>query len=177
MDDSLILFAWTLGGTVAFGLLGALFGGLVGWLHWRHGASGTLLARKLADALAQLVEQELSQAQRAALVGAADGMLFLGMAGLLIGLIAGWQGQAPDAWRVPIFLVTLSLAGGALVFGFLALGIVHLRFRAVLGAFTGGIVAALLAAFEFGVVQIIPGAVLGMILGTLVAALLPGAGK
>ena len=75
MDEPLILFAWTLGGTLAFGLLGAGFGGLAGWLSWRRGnASGTIMARKVAEALARLVEQDMTDAQRGALIGAADGV-------------------------------------------------------------------------------------------------------
>src|SRR4051794_15296663 len=74
LDDPLTLFAWTVGATLAFGLLGAVFGGLAGWISWRGGsASGTGLGRKVAGALARLFDQELSSTQRGALIGAVDG--------------------------------------------------------------------------------------------------------
>src|SRR6266508_2606524 len=99
MDEPLILFAWTLGGTVAFGTLGALFGGLSGWLSWRGGsASGSVLGRRVADALARLIETELTDSHRSALIGAADGGLFLGMVGTLVGLVAAKSGHAPETW-------------------------------------------------------------------------------
>jgi len=174
MDEPLILFAWTLGGTIAFGTLGALFGGLSGWLSWRGGsASGSVLGRRIADALARLIEKELTDSQRGALIGAADGGLFLGLVGTLVGLVAAGSGHAPESWLVPLFFITLSLVLGAILFGVLALGLIRLRMRAVVGASVGGLAGALVAARFFGVLHIVPGAVLGILLGTAAAFFFP----
>lgn len=173
MDEPLILFAWTLGGTVAFGVLGALFGGLSGWLSWRGGsASGSVLGRRVADALARLIETEMTDPQRGALIGAADGGFFLGLLGTVIGLIAAKSGHAPQSWLLPLFFITLSLVLSAVMFGVLALGLIRLRLHAVVGASIGGVTGALLGGF-LGVLWIIPGAVLGLLLGTAAAFLVP----
>src|SRR5437763_12136067 len=148
MDEPLILLAWTSGGTVAFGSLGALFGGLTGWLSFRAGhASGSVIGRRVAEALARLREEELTPAQKGTLIGAADGGFFLGLVGTLVGLIASRTGHAPASWLVPLFLITLALVGGALFFGGLAAGIVRLRLRAVVGVFVCGIAGALLKSY------------------------------
>jgi hypothetical protein len=170
MDEPLILFAWTLGGTVAFGVLGALFGGLSGWISWRNGsASGSVVGRRVADALARLFETEMSDPQRGALIGAADGGFFLGLLGTLVGVIAARSGHAPQSWLVPLFLITLALVTGALMFGVLALGLIRLRLRAVVGASLGGVLGALSGGWFLGVLHIVPGAVAGILLGTLAA--------
>jgi hypothetical protein len=174
MDDSFTLFAWTLGGTAAFALLGGLFGALAGWMSWRGGsASGTAMGRKVADALARLAEDDVSDSQRAALTGAADGALFLGVFGMLFGLIAGRIDAAPGDWLVPVFAITVGLAVLAVAFGLLAAGIVRLRMPAIVGLSIGGVGGGLLAAHHAGVVHIVPGAAVGILLGTLVGALFP----
>jgi hypothetical protein len=174
MDERLGIFLWTLAGAFSFALLGGLFGSLAGWLNARHGhASGTILGRKAADAVARLLERELTATGRAALVGAADGALFLGLIGTLIGLIAGQRGQAPAAWLVPAFAILLLLVIGAVFFGLLAYGLVRLRIGAVAGVFVGGMGGALFAAHSIGPAHIVPGAVAGILLGVLVCCLYP----
>ena len=174
MDDRLGLFLWTLAGAFSFALLGGLFGGLAGWFGARHGsASGTLLGRKVADALARLLERELTETGRAAVVGGADGALFLGLIGTLIGLVAGQRGEEPAAWLVPAFAVLLLLVVGAAFFGLLAYGLVRLSVGSVLGVFLGGIGGALFTAHSIGAAHIVPGAVAGILLGVLVSCLLP----
>lgn len=177
MDKTTLLFAWTLGGGLAFALLGALFGGLSGWLNWRAGyAGGTKLGHRIADALSHLFHQDLSPIQRGALIGAADGGMFLGMLGTILGLIAARFTAEPRDWIVPLFSTTLLLICGTLVFGFLALGMVRLRWSAILGLFAGGMAGAFLTARYVGVSHIVPGAVAGVIVGVLVAALWPRSG-
>lgn len=173
-DNRLVVFAWTLAGAFAFALLGGLFGGLAGWLSWRGGsASGSILGRKAADAVARLRERELSEGARGAVVGAADGALFLGLVGTVIGLVAGHRGQAPASWLVPAFTVLLLLVGGAVVFGTLAYGLDRLRVGAVVGVFVGGLGGALFTASYFGVGHTVPGAVAGLLLGALASLLSP----
>jgi hypothetical protein len=173
MDDRFGIFAWTLAGAFSFALLGMLFGGLAGWLSWRNGsASGSVVGRKVADALARLLEGELSDGGRAAVVGGADGGLFLGLLGTLIGLAAGYRGQPPAAWLVPAFLWLLALVLGAVFFGLLAYGLVRLSVGALVGFFLGGIGGALLAARTIGAAHIVPGAVAGIVVGTLATLLL-----
>src|SRR5438067_9783918 len=112
MDEPLILLAWTLGGTLAFGVLGALFGGLAAWLSCRAGhAPGSAVGRRVAEALARLREEELTELQKGTLIGAVDGAFFLGLVGTLVGVAAARSGRAPEAWLVPLFLITLALTG------------------------------------------------------------------
>ena len=174
MDNRLGIFLWTLAGAFSFALLGGLFGSLAGWLSARHGsASGSVLGRRAADALARLLERDLTEAGRAALVGGADGALFLGLIGTFIGLIAGQRDEAPAAWLVPAFAILLLLVVGAVFFGLLAYGLVRLRVGSVLGVFLGGISGALFTAHSIGTAHIVPGAVVGLLLGVLVSCLLP----
>ena len=174
MDDSLRIFLWTLGGALSFALLGALFGGLAGWLSWRHGsATGSVVGRKVAEALARLRDGGLTADQRAAAVGAADGALFLGLVGTLIGLVAGRRGEDPAAWLLPVFAAVVLLVGGAALFGTLAYGLVRMQRRAVLGVSLGGMAGGLFAALAVGVLHIVPGVAAGILVGALVSLLLP----
>jgi hypothetical protein len=173
MDDRLPLFLWTLAGALAFALLGGLFGALAGWMCWRSGsASGSIVARRVAEALARLLPDEPSDGQLAALTGAADGALFLGAAGTLAGLLAGQVGSPAD-WLVPGFGILLLLMLGAVVFGILAYALVRLGAQAILSVFVGGMGGALLTAGYVGVTHIVPGAVAGIILGVLTSFALP----
>src|SRR6266542_935634 len=174
MDNRLALLLWTLAGAFSFALLGGLFGGLAGWLSWRNGnASGSIVGRRVADALARLMEDEPSDGQKAALTGAADGVFFLGLIGTLIGLIAGHRDEPPADWLLPAFGILVLLLAGAVVFGALAYRMVSLRVPAVLGFFAGGMSGALVAAFEWGVEHIVPGAVIGILVGALIGLALP----
>ena len=176
MDDRLSLLLWTLGGAFSFALIGGVFGGLAGWLSWRGGnASGSIVGRRVANALARLMEGEPTEGQRAVLTGAADGALFLGLIGTLIGLLAGQHDQPPSTWLLPAFGSLVLLSAGAVLFGALACGLVSLRLRAVLGFFVGGLSGALFAAFEWGVEHIVPGAAVGIVVGALVSLALPSA--
>lgn len=173
MDDSLVVFGWTLGGAIAFGLIGLLFGGFAGWVNWSRGrASGTILGRKIAAALSRLSERELNEVQRGTLIGAVDGALFLGTVGLVVGLIAGWRGVAPAEWLRPLFQITLLLTVLAFGFGLLALGILRLRLRAILPVFVCSMAGGLVAAGYLGVRHIVPGSVAGLVVGIVLALLL-----
>ena len=173
MNESFLVFAWTLGGLIAFGLIGAIFGGVAGWLHWRSGhAGGTVLAHKIAGALSHLTEEGMSRTQRGTVIGCVDGALFLGSFGLLVGLLAGLRGDAPREWLLPLFEITLLLMGLAFSFGMLALGIVRLGLRAVVPLSVGGMSGAVLAGRWAGVAHVAPGAVAGLALGVLAALFL-----
>ena len=111
----------------------------------------------------------MTEASRAAVIGGADGGLFLGLIGTFIGLLAGYRGEAPATWLVPAFTVLFLLVVGAVVFGTLAFGLVRLSPRSVLGVFLGGISGALLAAKYVGAAHIVPGAVAGILVGALVS--------
>jgi len=174
MDDRLSLLLWTLGGAFSFALVGGLFGGLASWLSWRGGsASGSLVGRLVADALARLMEGEPTEGQKAVLTGAADGALFLGLIGTLIGLLAGQHDQPPASWLLPAFGILVLLTAGAVLFGALVGGLV--RLRAVLGFCIGGLSGALFAAFEWGVEHIVPGAAVGIVVGALISLAMPSA--
>lgn len=170
MDEPLVLLGWTIGGTVAFGSLGALFGGLSGWLNWRGGhTSGTGVGRRVAAALAQLGAEELTPAQSATLVGAVDGGFFLGLLGTLVGLIAARAEVEPGRWLVPLFLITLALVVATLILGAMALGLVRLKIPAVVALFVGGMSGALGAFFLYGSASLFPGLIVGILLGTCFA--------
>jgi hypothetical protein len=175
MHESLSVFAWALGGTLAFALLGALFGGLANWLAWRSGQStGTALGRRVAEALGRLRADEPTPGVRAVLTGAADGALFLGLVGALLGVVVRLTDLSPGAWLVPLFGSAVALAGAAVFFGLLAQGIVRQRTAGTLGLFVGGIGGALLTARYAGVAHIVPGAVAGLVLGTLAGLMVSG---
>jgi hypothetical protein len=167
MDNRFSVFLWTLGGGLAFALLGGLFGGLSGWLSWRNGnASGSGLGRRVSDALAHLFAEGPTDGQKAALTGAADGALFLGILGILLGLWAS-QRETPADWVLPGILLLVLLGGGAALFGMLAYGLIGARAPALVGVFFGGMGGALLTARYVGVAHIVPGAVAGIFLGAL----------
>ncbi len=173
MNEPLIVFAWTVGGTAAFGLVGMLFGGLTGYFTARSGrAAGTGLGRRVAAALSRLAAGDITDVQRNTLVGAVDGGFFLGLVGLLLGLVAGWRGLPPQDWLLPVFSITLLVATLALFFGLLALGMVHWRLRAIMGASIGGVIGASLAVGLFGALHTVPGLVGGLALGVIVAAVI-----
>jgi hypothetical protein len=174
MNEPLAVFGWTLAAALAFGLLGAGFGALAGYVRARDGAaSGTVLGRRISDALGKLVERPLTDTARGALVGAVDGFLFLAALGAILGLVVSKRQPAPGRLLLPFFGITAGLVVSAALFGCLALGIIRRKLAAVAGASFGGMMGAIFAARWVGVAHIVPGAVGGIVLGTLAAALLP----
>lgn len=169
MPDKLSLLAWTLLGTGAFATLGGLFGGLAGGLSWKQGrAAGSGLATRMAGALAQLLDRELSTVERGSLIGAVDGALFLGLLGTLVGLTVAHTGGEPGPWVLTALAVTTSLLGGAALFGLLAYGLLGRPLGVLMLGLLGGGIGAFVVARTWGVGHLVPGMVVGLFLGVLI---------
>jgi hypothetical protein len=178
MDDRLRVFAVVLGSGGFCAVLGGLFGALTGATYWGSGkAAGTVFGLRVARALA--AGRELPRKAHGAIVGAIDGMIFLGAVGSLAGAFLAHRGPDEGPFLVPAaaglaFLVTL-----AALFGTLAYAVVRAGVYGVVGLFAGGIGGALLGAAAAGVIGTsaagyfgwLIGAVLGVFAGTLLGTL------
>ncbi len=170
MDEQTRLFLWVLAGGGLFGLLGAAFGAFTGALTWTSGrASGTALGLAVARAFARASEREMSPGRKGALIGAVDGLVFLGVVGVALGLFAGLN--RPAEWETfrPVLLGGALLAAGGAGFGVLAYAVVAGGTRAVACLFVGGMVGALVGHDLAGVGGLVVGAVSGAVAGTVVA--------
>jgi hypothetical protein len=170
MDEQTRLFLWVLAGGAFFGLLGAAFGAVSGALTWKSGrAAGTALGLAVARAFARAADSELSRGRTGALVGAVDGLAFLGCVGVGIGFVAGCRG--PAEWQTfgPAMLAGALLVAGGLFFGALAYGVVAGGVRAVAALFAGALIAAVLGYDLAGLHGLLIGCVAGAVAGTLAA--------
>ncbi len=164
---------WTLGGAASFAILGGLFGALAGGFSRRNGsATGSYLGARIARAIRRLLERDLSPTQQGILIGAADGAVFLGILGALIGLIAHHSGNDPSSWLLPMFVLMVSLLAGAVVFGLLAYGMISLRVHSIFTICLGGFGGGAFTAWMWGTAHIVPGAAIGILLGAVVYYLL-----
>jgi hypothetical protein len=167
VDEPLQTFARVLACGGFFGVLGAAFGGLVGYLSWTRGrpaGSGAGLA--IASTMDRIAGRKSSPAQTGILVGAFDGLLFLGLAGTALGLVAA-RGHFGWAFLSRIALGTLMLTGGAVFFGGLALGIIYAGARAMAGVFAGGMLGAASGALLGRGDGLVLGAIGGVLAGTI----------
>jgi hypothetical protein len=168
VDERLLTFARVLACAGFFGLLGAAFGGLVGHLAWRRGRpAGSFAGLTVARAMARVTRQESSPGRTGALIGAVDGLLFLGLSGIALGLLAArghfaWAALSRAAFGL------LILTGGAVFFGGLALGIIYAGVRALAGVFAGGMLGAAGGALIGRADGIVFGAISGVLAGTLI---------
>src|SRR4051812_45219761 len=100
MDHPSTFSAWAALGFACLAPTGALFGGVAGALARGRGHSpGCGLGRAVARRFAQLQEKELTPKAEGAIVGAVDGAFFLGLVGIVAGLVAGYGGASPN-WTV-----------------------------------------------------------------------------
>jgi hypothetical protein len=168
MDERVRAFGWVLASGGFFGLLGGAFGALVGHLTWRSGrAAGGAAGLGAAAALARAAGRELPPGRRAALVGAVDGLLFLGALGIAFALLAAAHGRAGWAvFRAPAW-AALLLAGGAALFGLLAFGLVRAGVFALAGVFAGGLLGAAAGALVARGDGLVLGSLAGVAAGTL----------
>jgi hypothetical protein len=168
MDPQLQTFARVLACGGFFGLLGAAFGGLVGHLAWKRGRpAGSFAGLALARALARVSRQEHSAGTTGLLVGGTDGLLFLGLIGTALGLLAargyvGWTALSQAAFAL------LVLAGTAVLFGAIASGILYAGARAIAGVFAGGMLGAASGAMLARADGVVLGALGGIIAGTVI---------
>jgi hypothetical protein len=152
--------------------LGAAFGAVTGAVYWGSGrAAGSGLGQRLAAAFEEAGD-ELSPRARGALVGAADGFLFLGILGTALGLALAFTGTADAALLVTLAVGGVLVAVAAVVFGVLAYAVVRNGVWAVVGLFLGGITGAFTAAALLGADRLLWGVVPGLIAGTAASFLL-----
>jgi hypothetical protein len=173
MDERTRLFLWVLLGGGFFGLLGAAFGGLTGALTWKSGrAAGTALGLAVARAFARAAEKELSPPRKGALVGATDGLAFLGVVGAGLGFFAGARHPAEWESLSPAMTAGALLAVGAAGFGLFAYAVIAGGGRAVAGLFVGGFLGAFLGHGLAGLGGLVAGSLGGAVAGTAVARVL-----
>jgi hypothetical protein len=172
MDDKLQAFACVVASGSFGAVLGCLFGALAGGLYWKSGrASGTILGAEVARAFARAARTELTRVQKGALIGATDGIVFLGVCGTVAGAVLVYTGHAQ--WEVvrPVGLIAASLVGAAAFFGALAYAILYAGVWATAWVGLGGLSGAAVGAGAGGADGLFYGSVLGFVGGAVGAAL------
>src|SRR5262249_13051311 len=109
-------------GALLFAVIGALFGAVTGAMTRMDGrAAGGRLGQIVARELARRSEHEYSDVALGAVVGAADGALFLGIIRFLVGRVLAARDPAPP-WRIlrQLGAGLGALAVAAVGFGMLA---------------------------------------------------------
>jgi hypothetical protein len=144
MDDRLRLFLFLLAHAGSMAVLGAVFGAVVGAWYYRSGkAAGTYFGLSVARAFARVSEREFSRGTLGAIIGAVDGLIFLGMIGMVIGAIQAYQGEELKILG-PVLLVA-ALMAGAVYFGVIARGLIRAPGRTATASLVGGAIGFLVA--------------------------------
>ena len=171
MDDRLRIGLCIVGGGAFGAVLGGAFGGLTAALFAQSGgAAGTGFGRRVADAFARTSLHPPSPLRRAALIGAADGFLFLGLLGIVGGALVGASGRAADEVLMPALAGSVILVGGAIFFGTLALAMSHSA-RTVGNVVAGGLLGAFVAALTMGADRLLVGVAPGLLVGLVYSLL------
>lgn len=167
MDDRLHICLWMIGGGALGSGLGVIFGGLSAMMFARSGhAAGTGLARRIADAFERTAEQEPSPLGCAVFIGAVDGVLFLGILGLVAGALLGASGRTAHELLLPALVGSVALFGGAIFFGLLAYAMSR-GAHIIVSVIAFGLFGAFLVALTFGVDRLLLGVVPGFFVGLL----------
>jgi hypothetical protein len=178
MDDRLRVFAVVLGSGGFCAVLGGLFGALTGATYWGSGkAAGTVVGLTVARALAG--GRELSRKAHGAIVGAIDGIVFLGVVGSLAGAFLAHGRHDEGEFLGPAAAGLAFLVALAALFGTLAYAAVRAGVYAVVGIFAGGLTGGLLGAwaaawvgtYRAGLFGWLIGAVAGVLAGTALGVL------
>jgi hypothetical protein len=169
MDERLRICLWMIGGGGFGCVLGSVFGTLAAALLYVRSSetAGTRLARNVVENFLQSGERQPLPMSRAALIGAVDGFLFLGILGLVAGALLGMSGRAADELLLPMVAGSALLAGGAIFFGMLAYALTYRTaeiLHAIVGGFLGSFLAVTLLGPDHGLVGLIPGLCLGLFL-------------
>ncbi len=174
MDARLRTFAWILGSGCFGAMVGIVFGALAGALYWRSGrASGTRLGLLIADAFGRFSRRPLSRTTRGSLIGAVDGLLFLGVVGTLLGVAGVASGRDLEEILRPALWLALLLVGGAIFFGTLAYTLTRAGVRALAAVGGGGILGAALGSYLAGVGGLLFGSLGGLVAGNALGLLWP----
>ena len=170
MDERFRIFFCILGGAAGFGLIGAVFGALARALFHASGkTSGTGIGAAAVRGLEHLRGEDLSEWSRARVSGAADGAVFLGVLGGLLGAYAGYQGPEEMPLLLDALLGAAVLALAAVLFGVTGYVMAGTGVRVVALLFVGGILGALAGAVAAGPDGLIVGTLAGAFLGIAVS--------
>lgn len=172
MDERLWICLWMIGGGGLGAVLGGAFGALTAVLYAQSGgAAGTRLARRIVENFVETSERQFSATGRAALIGAVDGFLFLGLLGLVGGAMMGVSGRATSELLLPFAVGSVLLVGGAAFFGGLAYSLARngLWVRVILSVFAGGSLGSFLAGIFLGADNCLLGTILGLLVGLMVS--------
>jgi hypothetical protein len=168
MDERLRISLWVVCGGGLGAVLGGAFGGLTGALFAQSGrVAGTGFGRRVADAFARAGEREPSPLRQGIITGATDGVLFLGILGIVAGALLGASGRAANELLVPAVLGSSLLVCGAAFFGVLAYAMTRggWTFGSVLaGGLLGSFVAAVLLGADRLILGVAPGLLAGLVL-------------
>jgi hypothetical protein len=170
MDERFRIFFCILGGAAGFGLIGAAFGGLARALFHASGkAAGSGIGAAAVRGLEYVRDEEVSDRTRAVVAGAADGAVFLGVVGGLLGAYTGYQGPEQTPLLLDALLGAAVLAVAAVLFGVTAYLMAGTGVRVVGLLFVGGMFGALTGALAAGTDGLIAGTLAGAFLGIAVS--------
>jgi hypothetical protein len=170
MDERLRISLWMVSGGGLGCVLGGVFGGLAGALYAQSGgAAGTRFGRRVADAFARAEGRRLSPIRQAAIIGAADGVFFLGIFGVVAGALLGVNGGPAGELLLSAGVGSVILVGGAAFFGVLAYGMARNGVWAVLYIFAGGLLGSFLAGILLGADNCLLGTIPGLFTGLMLS--------
>jgi hypothetical protein len=121
----------------------------------------------VAEAFLDAALHPPSATGRAALIGAADGFFFLGILGLVGGMLLGLSGRSAGELLVPIVGGSLLLVGGAIFFGTLAYALTNHAasfLYGIAGCLAGGLIAESLLGSGYFYFGAVPGLVVAQLL-------------
>jgi hypothetical protein len=170
MDERFRIFFCILGGAAGFGLIGAVFGGLARVLFHASGkTSGSGIGTAAVRGLEYLRDAEVSERARALVSGAADGAVFLGVAGGLLGAYAGYQGPEWTPLLLDALLGAAVLAVAAVLFGISGCLMAGTGVRVVGLLSAGGVLGALVGFLAAGSDGLVAGTLAGAFLGIVLS--------
>ena len=170
MDERFRIFFCILGGAAGFGLVGAGFGALARVLFHASGkTSGTGIGTAAVRGLEYLRDEEVSERARALVSGAADGAVFLGVAGGLLGAYAGYRGPEWTPLLLDTLLGAAVLALAAVLFGVTGYLMAGTGVRVIGLLFVGGMLGALAGAVTAGTDGLLVGTLAGAFIGIAVS--------
>lgn len=174
MHERLLLFCWTAAGGIFLGGIGALFGGLAGFMARLHGRMpGGYVGWRVLRAVERVLRRELPSRQAGVLIGAFDGASFLGVIGALLGLLAGWGDWISTGPLLAIVLGFAVVAGLAVTLGMTALVLARGGMVVFGTACIGGLAGIYIGALVADSAGIMAGAWIGLMLGFLIGWLGP----